>query len=194
MKVSHRYFVFFRKFTHFWKARKFFIVYRLISKYLFMFCHCLNLGVTKPLFVNKKGLKVSAKNYRKHLQKELFPAINKIYPRKDWIFIQDGATPHTINLIQDFLKETIPWRYIKKDQWPPKSPDNNPLDYYFWNKVKTKVYEDRLNTPFESEEEMISKIKSVWKEYASNLVEIRKSMKEFSSRLLAVNESNGYSI
>ena len=73
-----------------------------------MFCHCLNLGVTKPLFVNKKGLKVSAKNYRKHLQKELFPAINKIYPRKDWIFIQDGATPHTINLIQDFLKETIP--------------------------------------------------------------------------------------
>ena len=82
----------------------------------------------------------------------------------------------------------------QKDQWPPKSPDNNPLDYYFWNKVKTKVYEDRLNTPFESEEEMISKIKSVWKEYASNLVEIRKSMKEFSSRLLAVNESNGYSI
>ena len=79
----------------------------------------------------------------------------------------------------------MPQRYIKKDQWPPKSPDSNTLDYYFWNKVKTKVYEDRQNTPFESEEE-ISKIKSLWKECASNLVEIRKSMKEFPSRLRAV--------
>ena len=28
-------------------------------------------------------------------KKELFPAINKIYPHVDWIFIQDGATSHT---------------------------------------------------------------------------------------------------
>ena len=34
--------------------------------------------VTKPIFVNKRGLKVNAKNYHQHLQKELFPAINKI--------------------------------------------------------------------------------------------------------------------
>ena len=131
-------------------------------------------GVTKPLFVNERGLKVNAENYRKHPKKELFSAINKIYPQKDWIFIQDGATSHTCNLVQDFLKETIPRRYIKKDQWPPKSSDSNPLDYYSWNKVKTKVYEDRLNTPFESEEEMISKIKSVRKECTSNLLEIQK--------------------
>ena len=51
------------------------------------------------------------------------------------------------------------------------------MDYFFWNKVKMKVYEDRLNTPLESEKEMISKIKSVLKECASNLVEIQKSMK-----------------
>ena len=65
-------------------------------------------GVTKPLFVNKKGLKVNAENYCKHLKNELFPAINKIYPRKDWIFIQDGATSHTSNLVQDFLNKAIP--------------------------------------------------------------------------------------
>ena len=69
------------------------------------------------------------------------------------------------------------WCYIKKDQWPLKSPDSNLMDYFFWNKVKMKVYEDRLNTPPESEKEMISKIKSVLKECASNLVEIQKSMK-----------------
>ena len=34
--------------------------------------------VAKPVLVNEKGLKVIAENYRKHLKKKLFPAINKI--------------------------------------------------------------------------------------------------------------------
>ena len=43
----------------------------------------------------------------------------------------------------------------KKDQWLPESPDRNPLDYCFWNKIKTKVYGDRLNTHFTSEEKRL---------------------------------------
>ena len=64
------------------------------------------------------------------------------------------------------------------------------MDYYFWNKIKRKTSEGRLNTSFESEEEMISKIKSIWKECASSQAEIRKSMKEFPGRLRAINECN----
>ena len=48
------------------------------------------------------------------------------------------ASSHTGNLPQDFVKETIPRRHIKKDQWPSKSQENNPLDCYSWNKVKAK--------------------------------------------------------
>ena len=88
-------------------------------------------GVTRPIFVNNKGLKINAKNYRNHLKRQLFPAIEKVYPRDDWIFLQDGASSHTSNIIQNLLSETIPRRFIKKDQWPLKSPDTNPLDYYF---------------------------------------------------------------
>ena len=108
--------------------------------------------------------------------------------------MQDGATSHTSNLVQNFLEETIPRRYVKKDEWPPKSPDANPLDYYFWSRVKDKVYEGRLNKHFTSEYEMIQKIKSVWKECASNLSEIRKAMKQFRDRLKAVHDCNGSSI
>ena len=82
--------------------------------------------VTKLLFINKKDI-VNTKNYRKHLQKELFPALNKINPQKDWIFIHYGATSHVSNLDQDFLKETIPRCYIKKDQWSSKSLGSNPF-------------------------------------------------------------------
>ena len=92
-------------------------------------------GETKPLFVNKR-LKVNAENYRKYPKKLLFPAINKIDPQKDWIFFQDGVMSHTNNLVQDFLKETILWHYIKKDHWSPKPPDSNPLDHYFCKKVR----------------------------------------------------------
>ena len=99
-------------------------------------------GVTRPIFVGKQGVKVNAINYKKHLEKQLFPAIERIYPRNDWIFLQDGASSHTSNLVQEFLNETIPRRFIKKDQWPPNSPDTNPLDYYFWNQVKTNVYKN----------------------------------------------------
>ena len=67
-------------------------------------------GVSKPIYVNQNGLKVNAKRY--HLKKELFPAIRKIYPRNDWIYMQDGATSHTSYLVQNFLEETIPRRYV----------------------------------------------------------------------------------
>ena len=66
------------------------------------------------------------------------------------------------------------------------------MDYYFWNRIKRKTYEYTLNTSFESEEEMISKIKLIWKECASSQAEIRKSMKEFPGRLRAVNECNEF--
>ena len=48
-------------------------------------------GATNPFFVNDRGLKVNSTNYVKHFKTELFPAIKKVYPRNDWIYIQDGA-------------------------------------------------------------------------------------------------------
>ena len=61
-------------------------------------------GATKPFFVNEKGIKVNSVNYHKHLKNDLFPAIEKVVNRDDWIFVQDGASKHTSNLVQNFLK------------------------------------------------------------------------------------------
>ena len=38
-------------------------------------------GATKPFFVNENGLKVNAKTYKKHLEKQLFPEVTS------WIFL-----------------------------------------------------------------------------------------------------------
>ena len=61
-----------------------------------------------------------------------------------------------------------------------KSPGSNPLDYA--SRVERKVYEGRHNYPFKSDRELIERVKSVWDEFASNEVEIRKAMKQFVPR------------
>ena len=152
-------------------------------------------GVTRPFFVNDRGLKVNAVRCHRHLKRELFPAIEKFMTRGDWIFVQDGASSHTSHLVQDFLRDTMKNRFVRKDDWPPSSPDSNPLDYYFWNQVKLKVYDSRpFNQPFSNEEELKSRIKSVWKDCANNITEIRKAVKQFIPRLEAVGEKEGESI
>ena len=151
-------------------------------------------GATKPFFVNEKGLKVDSIRYRAHLQKELFPAIRKVYKKDDWFFIQDGAPSHTAKITQEFLQKTLRSRFVKSCEWPPYSPDCNPLDYYFWNAVKEKVYANRLNKPFNNLDELKEKIKEVWSECATNTEEIRKALKQFVPRLHAVAENDGFAI
>ena len=54
-------------------------------------------GVTKIFFVNNNGIKVNKESYYRHLRRELFPAIEKVIKRDDWIFAQDGA-PLSVSL------------------------------------------------------------------------------------------------
>ena len=83
---------------------------------------------TKPFFVNGYEVKMNAKTYKRHWLMNI----------KNWIFLQDNTSSHRQNPIQDFLQETLNSRFIKTHEWPPSSPDCNPLDYCFWNKVKWK--------------------------------------------------------
>jgi len=88
-------------------------------------------GATKPFFVNGNGIKVNKENYYQHLKNCNFLAIKKHVKRDDWIFVQDGATSHQSNLVQDFLEQTLKHCFVKRVEWPPSSPDTNPLDYFF---------------------------------------------------------------
>ena len=151
-------------------------------------------GATRPFFVSEKGVKVNGPTYHKHLKQELFPAINSLVNRDDWIFAQDGAPSHRSNLVQDFLKDTLKRRFISKEEWPPSSPDTNPLDYWFWDAVKMKVYEGRAGRPFGNEKELKNKIRKVWTSVASDKKTIRKAIKQFVPRLREVSRRKGYSI
>jgi len=50
---------------------------------------------------------------------------------KKYYFQQDGATPHTATLVQDWLKRQFPKKFVTKEMWPPRSPDLNPCDFFY---------------------------------------------------------------
>jgi hypothetical protein len=63
--------------------------------------------------------------------------------------MQDGARPHTANVVSDFLPVTFdshvisnefPDRFTCGQKWPLKSPDLNPCDYYLWGFLKEKIF------------------------------------------------------
>ena len=82
-------------------------------------------------------------------------------------------------MVQDFLKTKLKRRFIRAEEWLPSSPDVNPLDYFYWDFVKTKVYEGRFGKLFEPKAELKKKIKSVWNICANDLVPIKKAIKQF---------------
>ena len=71
---------------------------------------------------------------------------------------------------------------------PPSLPDCSPLDYYFWNKTKEKIRENKLNKPYENERKLKKRIESVWKNTAFNLPEIRKRRKRRKRRPMYQND------
>ena len=93
-------------------------------------------------------------------------------------------TAQTSNLVQGFLKDTLKRGYIAKNAWPPSSPDTIPLDYWFWDAVKLKVYDGRAGRPFDSEQELkTNTIKRVWSSVVSDKKTIWKAIKQFVPRL-----------
>ena len=79
-------------------------------------------GVTPHFFCGRTAkTKVTGNYYTKHLRTQLIPACEKLYPENNFTFQQDGATSHTCNVCQAYLKDTLGrGRFVSKTEWPHK--------------------------------------------------------------------------
>jgi hypothetical protein len=97
---------------------------------------------------------VNAVSYLRLLQDHIVPdmliaAAAQGIPAGDLWFQQDGAPPHYATAVRDYLDQTFPGRWIGRRgpiEWPARSPDMAPLDFYFWGNMKGKVYSPRPPT------------------------------------------------
>lgn len=72
-------------------------------------------------------------------------------------FQHDGAPAHFHRGVTEYLNVTFPNRWIGRNgpvHWPARSPDLNPLDFFFWGHMKQLVYE----TPVETEVDLMGRI------------------------------------
>ncbi|GFW20764.1 uncharacterized protein TNCV_1049851 [Trichonephila clavipes] len=82
---------------------------------------------------------VNGDRYRAMITNFFIPEFNNHDVQELW-FQQDGATCHTARAIIDLLKDTFGDRLISRFgpvNWPPRSCDLTPLDYFLWGCVKS---------------------------------------------------------
>ena len=110
--------------------------------------------VSQLFFIGGNGIKVNGPSYLEHFRDDLILAVEAICPNKDFTFMRNSAPSHGANQVQNFLKQKLKSRFVKNTDWPPKSPDCNPLDYYFWDLVQENVYDGRYCYPFVTIDEL----------------------------------------
>ena len=145
---------------------------------------CFN-GKTKIHFLNMKE-KVNTETYVALLKNFLIPDFEDLFPNKDYVFMQDGASSHTSRVTQEFLDQNVP-EFIKKDEWPPQSADCNPMDYGIWEILKQKIYSGRKEKF--TEPELRTEILKAWEEMDQQT--IQKCISKWKNRLRMVIDQDG---
>ncbi|GFX20754.1 uncharacterized protein TNCV_78111 [Trichonephila clavipes] len=104
-------------------------------------------GIIGPYFFkNDEGHNVTVNGdwYRAMITNFFIPELNN-HDVQELGFQQDDATCHTARATIDLLKDTFGDRLISRFEpvnWPPRSCDLTPLDYFLWGYVKSLVYTD----------------------------------------------------
>ncbi|GFU70518.1 hypothetical protein TNCV_2511741 [Trichonephila clavipes] len=106
--------------------------------------------LVESFFKNDEGhnVTVNGDRYRAMITNFFIPELNNHDVQELW-FQQDGATCHTARATIDLLKDTFGDRLISRFgpvNWPPRSCDLTPLDYFLWGYVKSLVYADKPQT------------------------------------------------
>ncbi|KYM95568.1 Zinc finger MYM-type protein 1, partial [Cyphomyrmex costatus] len=88
---------------------------------------------------------LNAGMYEQLLRNQTIPRIREIAGNNydDTWFQQDGAAAHYGRDVRAYLDTQFPHRWIGRRgeiEWPARSPDLTPLDYFLWGYLKSKVY------------------------------------------------------
>ena len=82
------------------------------------------------------------------LRLSILPAIHALYENSEVFYQQDRASPHYHPDMRAFLGENLEGHWIGRrgtHEFPPRSPDLTPLDFYLWGTLKDVVYRRKLS-------------------------------------------------
>ena len=140
-------------------------------------------------FVDDKA-KINADYYVNSLLPKLVEDCETLMPN-GFTFQQDGAPAHTSRRAQGWLEQQTPEQqtpdFVNKDEWPPNSPDLNPLDYYVWGAMlhKCQQFVPKPRTVAE----LRAMLEVIWNDLPHE--SIQKAILAFRKRLQACCQSEG---
>jgi DNA-binding Lrp family transcriptional regulator len=141
-------------------------------------------GKTSLVFIDK-GVKVDQVIYRnKILADVLLPWSKQHFGNNHWIFQQDSAPAHKAAKTQTWCREHFPG-FISSQEWPPYSPDLNPLDYSVWSILESRA----CATPHKNVESLKLSLQAAWDTIDENM--LRQIVDNFPKRLKAVIKAKG---
>jgi len=115
--------------------------------------------------------KVNAAYYVGSLLPMLIDDCKRLLPFR-FVFQQDGAPA------QDWLRVNCT-DFIAKDEWPPNSPDLNPLDYHVWGAMLQAFH--KLHPKPKTIPELKSALQQIWDDLPQTT--INKAVNDFRKRL-----------
>jgi hypothetical protein len=131
---------------------------------------------------------VNGLNYLHFLQNFLIPTLVNLYPSRNnpgildenlW-YQQDGAPPHYAAVVRHYINQVFPNKWIGRRgpvEWPPRSPDLTPLDFFLWGHLKNVVYKVRPANIEDLKNRITTECRNISEET------IRKVQQEFIDRL-----------
>jgi len=133
-----------------------------------VWCGLLGDQLIGPFFYNEN---LTGERYYNFLSM-ILPCLLEDIPllrRKEMHFQHDGCPAHNYNRVRRYLHRTFPDKWIGTRgaiEWPARSPDLTPLDYFLWGYLKDKVYSrfDAPNTLDELKERISNACQEVTRE------------------------------
>lgn len=157
---------------------------------LTVWCGLWHGGIIGPYFFrNAAGdtVTVNGERYQTMLTEFLWPELDNIDITEMW-FQQDGATSHTMNATMEVLQQKFgEWIISRKGfvNWPPRSCDLTPCDFFLWGYLKSLVYANKPATLDALEANIRDAIAGITPQILDRVI------KNWADRMLSCKRSRG---
>jgi hypothetical protein len=144
-------------------------------------------GVFGPFFFDDN---VTSASYLAMLSEWLMPQLrrNHLFVHGKLWYQQDGAPPHWGRAVREFLDQQFGEQWIGRSgpiQWPARSPDLTPLDYWMWGYLKNMVYQNQASSLVELKALITQHVTAIQADMR------RRAITAFRNRLKMLIEADG---